>query len=353
LQHVARQQLQQQTAISWSCLGQWLNSQQQPLVRLHDVAMLMYALAKLQYRPSRQFLTAANHAAATACWQLLLRNKQRKQQQQQQHQGQFFLQYDAPSAPSAAGAAAQSRPPSHVRVQDISLLLWAMGKLHHKPPHTLLRLLYKAAVVRLHAANASDVGLMLWGLARVRARPRHEWLQQVLSHFLARLDDSVAAAPAVCNVVYALPHLPGGDNLNQMLVAKLAEGQQPQQLAGAARVRFGECGVCELVALLQGFAGLGFSPGAGWLAEHQQRCEQLGREGFTEREQQLMAQARAVLVQLQQQQQQVAGTEAQRMLRQQQQQLTRMHGRPRLASAVKEGCRPEQPLWAAVLATLV
>ncbi|WIA21794.1 hypothetical protein OEZ85_004178 [Tetradesmus obliquus] len=70
---------------------------------------------------------------------------------------------------------------------------------------------------------------------------------------------------------------------HQLLVEKLAEGQQLQQLAGAARLRFNECGARELVALAQGFAGLGFCPGVGWLAAHSQRCEALGGEGFSAR----------------------------------------------------------------------
>jgi hypothetical protein len=360
-------QLQQQSAVSWSTMRQWLtvgssiesssvtrpaagtgraqqwlsNSQQQQQqhqgVSLHDVTMLMYALAKLQYHPNRQFLAAADQAAATACWQLLLRIKHRKLQQQQQ-QGQLHQEYDLPSsAPAAAAAAARPGPPSHVRVKDISLLLWAMGKLRHTPSPKLLRLLCKAAAARLRAASASDVGLMLWGLARLRARPRHAWLQVLLSHFLARLDDSVHAAPAICNVVHALPHLPGGANLNRMLVARLSEGQQLQQLAGAARVRFEECGARELVALLQGFAALGFSPGAGWLAEHQQRCEVLGWGSFSEREQQLLSQAREVLVQ-QQQQQQPGG----------------MQGAPGLALPAGAAHHPQQQqMKVAVLAALV
>jgi hypothetical protein len=329
----AGSQLQQQSAASWSTMRQqylsagssierrpaadtagarqWLSNnqqqqqQQQQGVSLHDVTILLYGLAKLQYRPSGHFLAAADQAAATACWQLLLGNRHRKlrQQQQQQQQGQLHQQYSdvRSSSSSAAAAAARPGPPSHVRVKDISLLLWAIAKLRHTPSPKLLRLLCKAAAARLHAANAMDVGMMLWRLARLRARPRHSWLQVYLAHFLAHLDDSVHAAPAICHVVYALPHLPGGKlgrKLNQMLVERLSEGQQLQQLAGAACVRFEECGARELVALLQGFAKLGFSPGAGWLAEHQQRCEALGWENFSDREQHLLRRSREVLAQL-------------------------------------------------------
>jgi hypothetical protein len=325
-------------ARQWLSNNQQQQQQQQQGVSLHDVTILLYGLAKLQYRPSGQFLAAADQAAATACWQLLLSNRHRKLQQQQQ----LHQQYDASPSVRPAAAAARPGPPSHVRVKDISLLLWAMAKLRHTPSPKLLRLLCKAAAARLHAASASDVGLMLWGLAKHRSRPRHAWLQVYLAHFLEHLDDSVHAAPAICHVVYALPHLPGGKigrNLNQMLVATLSEGQQLQQLAGAARVRFEECGARELVALLQGFAGLGLSPGTGWLAEHQQRCEALGWGSFSEREQQLLRQSREVLLQQQQQQHQQQGG---------------MQGSPGLAFPAGAAHHPEQQqMKAAVMAALV
>ncbi|KAF6252213.1 hypothetical protein COO60DRAFT_1704388 [Scenedesmus sp. NREL 46B-D3] len=321
LLQAAAQQLQQRSSISGASVT---SSQQQQGVSFHDVTILLYGLAKLQYRPSGHFLAAADNAAATACWQLLLGNKHRKQQQQQ---GQI--------PPPPAAAAAPLSPVTHVRVKDISLLLWALGRLAHQPSPKLLRLLCKAAAARLHAASASDVGLMLWGLARLRARPRHAWLQAVLGHLLSRLDDSVHAAPAVANA--------------------LSEGRQLQQLAGAARARFGECGPRELVALLQGFAGLGFSPGAGWLAEHQQRCEQLGCEGFSEREAQLLVRARAALVQLQQQQQ-AAGPGTKRVPGREQQQRSGggLQGMPDWASPAGTADQPEQhQVQAAVLAALV
>lgn len=354
----AGQQLQQQSAISWSIMRQSMHDgpqqqQQQQGVKLHDVTMLLYAMARLQYRPSRQFLAAADNAAATACWQLLLASKQRKQQQQQQ--GQVQSQYDAPPAPSSSSSAAAARPaaPSHVRVKDISLLLWSMGRLRHSPHPQLLRLLYKAAAARLHAASASDVGLMLAGLARLRARPRHAWLAHVLGHFLARLDDSVAAAPALANVIHALPHLPGGVILNQLLVEKLAEGQQLQQLAGAARLRFNECGARELVALAQGFAGLGFCPGVGWLAAHSQRCEALGGEGFSASERQLLEHAWAVLARLLQQQQSAEAT-TERVLPLEQEQWNGLQGAPLLAPPASTGGNVEQQrLRAAALAASV
>lgn len=254
--------------------------QQQRSVQLVDVTALLYACARLQYHPSQQFMAAAAHAAATACWQLLQHKKHKKQQRQLGQQQQ------------------QQPPPPAVHMKEVALLLWAMGKLHYQPPRPLLRLLCKATAAVLTRCTSADVGLLLWSLARLRARPRHKLVQELLAHFIVRLDDGISTAADVCNVVHALPHLPGGRNLNPMLLDRLTASGQLQQLAAAAQARFRECGPRELVGIIQGFARLGFRPGSEWMAEHELCCSRLGADRLTDREKQALTAARAALAQL-------------------------------------------------------
>ncbi|WIA42248.1 hypothetical protein OEZ86_008265 [Tetradesmus obliquus] len=223
---------------------------------------------------------------------------------------------------------------SSLRPQELASLAWAVAKTGHQVHEGwTAELLACSSRYMGHASSSSS--------------------SSSSSAQLHTLDDSVAAAPALANVIHALPHLPGGVILNQLLAEKLAEGQQLQQLAGAARLRFNECGARELVALAQGFAGLGFCPGVGWLAAHSQRCEALGGEGFSASERQLLEHAWAVLARLLQQQQSAEAT-TERVLPLEQEQWNGLQGAPLLARPASTGGNVEQQrLRAAALAASV
>lgn len=247
--------------------------------------MLLAALARLSYQPSHELVAAATSAATLACW------RQGAADAAPAHQQQQLAGLAEALAPPDAGAAVAA-----VRGRELAALLWALGRLRVRTPRPLLVQAKRAALWQLQSFSAHDVGLLLWGLAAQRHSPGYEWLRHVVAHFVGALDDAVGAAPALAQVVHALPLLPGGANLRRLLRRQL--GPLLLALAAAAAQRLGECGPRELVALVQGFARLGFSPGPAWLAQHAARCGELGQGAFSDRERRSLHAAHTVLAEL-------------------------------------------------------
>jgi hypothetical protein len=276
--------------------------QQQQQKVLLDLCMLLHSLTKLSYRPKQQVLDLFAAVIADQAWHVvdchdtlaelgrawhsLQQQRQELQQEQQQQQQQVA---ECAVIVSRQQQILQQRQQllqelhSTLRGRETSLLLWSMTKLRYQPPATLLRPLKMACLRQRAHFNASDVGVMMWSLARLRHRPGYLWVRFMLEHFLACIDDRVGGAADVCNVVHALPHLPGGNNQRYVLRHKVGP-QVLQGLANAAAARFSESGPRELVQLSQGFALLGFNPGATWLVQHKQRVGQVGQDQFSSRE---------------------------------------------------------------------
>jgi hypothetical protein len=283
--------------------------QQQQKVML-DLCMLLHSLTKLSYRPKQQVMDKFAAVVADQAWHVvdchdtlaelgrawhdLQQQRQQLQQEQQGHQQQQVA--ECAVIASRQQQILQQRQQllhelhSTLRGRETSLLLWSMAKLRYQPPATLLRPLKMACLRQRVHFNASDVGVMMWSLARMRHKPGYLWVRFLLEHFLARIDDRVGGAADVCNIVHALPHLPGGDNQRYVLRHKVGR-EVLQGLADAAAARFSESGPRELVQLAQGFALLGFNPGSTWLAQHQQRVGQVGQDQFSRRERAILQKA--------------------------------------------------------------
>jgi len=296
--------------------GQQQQGQRQPCsTLLLDMSMLLYSFTKLSYRPGQQLLDLVAAAVADRAWRVvdchdalavtkeaweLLQEERQWQLQQQQQEGQLDEQQPSSSCDALTAYKQQQilqqrqellqELYSSMHGREASLLLWSMAKLRYQPSAALLRPLKMAALRQRQQFNATDVGVMIWSLARMRHKSGYVWLRFMLEHFLAHIDDRVSGAADVCNVVHALPHLPGGNNQCYVLRQKVGE-HALQGLADAAASRFSECGPRELVQLSQGFALLGFTPAAPWLQQHQQRAQELGKPAFSKQEKQILRKA--------------------------------------------------------------
>eukprot|EP00775_Hariotina_reticulata_P001829 gene1829-2163_t len=182
---------------------------------------------------------------------------------------------------------------------DLAMCLWALAVLGYSRVQQawLDQLVAQAALHRLNTFSCSDIGLLFWGMARLRHWCNYEhWVSPMVVHFLAGLDDCVVAAPAISNVVHALPLLPGNTKSRRRMKQQL--GLMLPQLAAASQDRLAECGPRELVQLLQGFARLGFRPSDGWVLSHRARVLELGLDQFSSRERATLAVAEARLKRL-------------------------------------------------------
>jgi len=213
--------------------GRGGSSCQQPAVTLGDVVVLLYCCVQLGYRPSDSTMAAAVSAAAMGCWGLL-------SQQQQQFAGSSSARHNHAwlgPGPAAVGAWESPVPAAAAALQQVTA----------------------AALCRMDSFSCSDVGLLFWGLARLRHSCSFErFVCPLVVHFLARVDDTVVAAPAICNVVHALPLLHRWPKSLRALKQRL--GFLLPQLAAAAQLRMHECGPRELGAA---DAGLCTAEGSG------------------------------------------------------------------------------------------
>jgi len=193
------------------------------------------------------------------------------------------------SSSSSAGGSSIRRVPH--RWQRCVALIWLccwLGKLRFQPPLLFLQLVTKAALHQLHTFSCSDVGVLFWGLARLRHGCNHQhWVRPMLDFPVRLWDDCVSGAPAISNVVHALPLLPPSRKNNTLLKQRL--GLLLPQLA-AAQDRLAEMvDRGSWCSCWKGFARLGFRPSDDWVLSHEREGLELGFEQFSARERQILS----------------------------------------------------------------